>query len=118
MTRYYLGLILLAVAGVCAADTRETVVRDYVAALAGHQYAEAARYIRASDLSDYKENFSILFRAEAEAGKSDFRHAVFGESGAALRRPPLWFRFGLSRKISGNLRLRFSCCNVSSISSA
>jgi hypothetical protein len=72
-------LILLLVAGTSVADTREAVVTKYVAAFGDYKFEEAGRLIRGSDLAHYKSNFSILFRAEAQTGKTDFLRAAFGD---------------------------------------
>lgn len=69
MIRSCAVLILLLAAATGEASTREAVIAEYVAALGRHRFEEAARLIRARDLADYKDNFSILFRAEAQDGK-------------------------------------------------
>lgn len=91
MTRYCSFLVLLLLTGASIADSREALVVKYVAALSDQRFQEAAQLIRGSDLADYKNSFSVLFRAEAQAGKADLLRAAFGDKATlddALNAPP------------------------------
>ena len=91
MLRAFCLSVLLLVSAAALGNSRTAVVEQYVNALGTQNYKAAAQLVRSRDLTDFKQAFVVLFRAEAQAGQSEFLKTVFGAKATlddALNSPP------------------------------